>query len=70
MTINRIYKLVLTLSIVIQLSLFFVILAVILWLDQIYNGDIGVMATQSNIYQAFLMIIIVVCQQFPFSDAS
>ncbi|KAI0004096.1 hypothetical protein BJV74DRAFT_423884 [Russula compacta] len=57
-TINRIYKLVLTLSIVIQLSLFFVILAVILWLDQIYNGAIGVMATQSNVYQAFLMIVI------------
>jgi len=58
-SINRIYKLVLTLSIVIQLSLFFVVLAVALWLDQLYHGAIAVMATQSDVYQAFLMIILV-----------
>ncbi|KAH9968726.1 hypothetical protein BC827DRAFT_276462 [Russula dissimulans] len=58
-SINRIYKLVLTLSIVIQLSLFFVVLAVALWLDQLYHGAIAIMATQSDVYQAFLMIIIV-----------
>jgi len=52
--------LVLTLSIVIQLSLFFVVLAVALWIDQLYHGAIAVMATQSNVYQAFLMIILVV----------
>ncbi|KAI9511762.1 hypothetical protein F5148DRAFT_1274103 [Russula earlei] len=58
-SINRIYKLVLTLSIVIQLSLFFVVLAVALWLDQLYNGAIAVMSTQSNLYQVFLMVILV-----------
>ena len=60
-TINRIYKLVLTLSIVIQLSLFFVVTAVTLWLDQLYHGAIAIMATQSNVYEAFLTIVIVVC---------
>jgi hypothetical protein len=63
--INRIYKLVLTLSVVIQLSLFFVVLAVAAWLDQLFNGAIAVMATQSNVYEAFLMIVIVVGYQFP-----
>jgi len=58
-TINRIYKLVLTLSIVIQLSFFFVVAAVVLWLDQLINGAIGTMATQSNVYEAVLVFIII-----------
>jgi hypothetical protein len=58
-TINKIYKLVLTLSIVIQLSLFFVVSAVALWLDQLYNGAIAVMASQSTVYQTFLIIVLV-----------
>lgn len=69
-TINRIYKLVLTLSVVIQLSLFFVVAAVALWLDQLFHGAIAVMATQSNTYQAFLMVVIVVCYWFPSREAS
>jgi hypothetical protein len=58
-TINKIYKLVLTLSIVIQLSLFFVLSAVALWLDQLYNGAIAVMATQSRVYQTVSIIVLV-----------
>jgi hypothetical protein len=61
--------LVLTLSIVIQLSLFFVVAAVALWLDQLYNGAIGVMATQSSVYQTFLMIVIVVSYRLFSPDA-
>ncbi|KAH8997468.1 hypothetical protein EDB92DRAFT_2061794 [Lactarius akahatsu] len=57
-TINKIYKLILTLSIVIQLSLFFVVTAVALWLDQLCNGAIAVMATQSKIYEIFLVIVL------------
>jgi hypothetical protein len=53
--------LVLTLSIIIQLSLFFVVSAVAIWLDQLAGGAIAVMATQSAVYQAFLMVVIVVC---------
>jgi hypothetical protein len=69
-TINRIYKLVLTLSIVIQLSLFFVVAAVALWLDQLINGAIGTMATQSNVYEAVLVFIILVSFRFPSHEAS
>jgi len=57
-TINRIYKLVLTLSTVIQLSLFFVVTAVVIWLDQLYNGAIAVMASQSNLYHAMVTVVI------------
>lgn len=67
-TINRIYKLVLTLSVVIQLSLFFVVSAVALWLDQLTHGAIAVMATQSAVYQAFLMVVVVVGFRFSSHD--
>lgn len=39
--ISRVYKLVLMLSIVIQMSLFFMVIAISLWLDQLFNGNIG-----------------------------
>lgn len=58
-TINRIYKLVLILSTVIQLSLFFVVAAVTLWLDQLYNGYIAAMASKSNLYQSMLTLVII-----------
>ncbi|KAH7883858.1 hypothetical protein F5I97DRAFT_2044303 [Phlebopus sp. FC_14] len=54
LTISRIYKTVLTLSIVIQLSLFFVVTSVALWLDQLWNGAIGHLAT-SPIYKPLLI---------------
>jgi len=63
-TINRIYKLVLILSTVIQLSLFFVVTAVTIWLDQLINGAIGVMARKSNLIHAMLTLVIVVGYHF------
>jgi hypothetical protein len=61
-TINRIYKLVLVLSTVIQLTLFFVVGTAALWIDQLYNGAIGVLTTQgsSNLHQALLVLVLVV----------
>jgi len=56
--INRTYKFILTLSTVIQLSLFFVVTAVTIWLDQLYNGAIAVMATKSSLYQTMLTLVI------------
>ncbi|KAI0320446.1 hypothetical protein OF83DRAFT_584078 [Amylostereum chailletii] len=56
--INRVYKLVLTLSVVIQLSLFFVIVTVALWLDQICNGAIGKFATSHKAYEATLILVL------------
>jgi hypothetical protein len=41
LTINRMYMFVLSLSIAIQLSLFFMIVTVSLWVDQLFNGAIG-----------------------------
>jgi hypothetical protein len=41
LTINRIYRLVLFLSITIQLSLFFMVVTVSLWVDQLMNNIIG-----------------------------
>lgn len=57
-TINRVYKLVLTLSVAIQLSLFFVVVSVALWLDQICNGAIGRLATAHKVYESLLIIVL------------
>ncbi|KAH9486641.1 hypothetical protein JR316_0000706 [Psilocybe cubensis] len=51
LTINRIYKLVLILSITIQLSLFFMIVTVSLWVDQLLNSVIGDFATSLKLYK-------------------
>ncbi|KAH7915129.1 hypothetical protein BJ138DRAFT_201706 [Hygrophoropsis aurantiaca] len=53
--ISRVYKLVLLLSIVIQLSLFFMVVAVALWIDQLWNGAIGHLAT-SPVYKPVLIV--------------
>jgi hypothetical protein len=59
-TINRVYKLVLTLSVTIQLCMYFVLVAVALWLDQICNGAIGRFASAHKLYQAMLTIVLIV----------
>ncbi|KAJ7042664.1 hypothetical protein C8F04DRAFT_1076686 [Mycena alexandri] len=51
LTINRVYKLVLLLSITLQLSLFFMGVAVSLFLDQLFNGWIGHLAWYSLLYK-------------------
>jgi hypothetical protein len=51
LTINRIYKLVLILSITIQLSLFFMIVTVSLWVDQLMNSVIGDLASFQKLYK-------------------
>ena len=57
---NRIYKIVLTLSIVIQLSLFFMAVTVGLWIDQLYNGAIGHLASLKELYKAVFIVTIIV----------
>jgi len=49
--INRVYKLVLLLSITIQLSLFFMIITVSLWVDQLTDSVIGDLATFQKLYK-------------------
>jgi len=51
LTINRIYKLVLILSIVLQLSLFFMAAAVGLWIDSLMNGVASVHADHRTLYR-------------------
>ncbi|KAF9056479.1 hypothetical protein BJ165DRAFT_1433809 [Panaeolus papilionaceus] len=52
LTINRVYKLVLTFSIAIQLSLFFIVVTVSLWLDSLMNREIGEKVDFLKLYKA------------------
>lgn len=58
--INRIYKIVLTLSITIQLSLFFMIVTVSLWIDQLINSAIGDVASFTVLYKVSSFITLAV----------
>ena len=60
MTINRVYKLVLILSITIQLSLFFMVVTVGLWIDQLWNGQIAHLAKLAFVYKPVFIIVLVV----------
>lgn len=57
-TISRVYKLVLVLSIVIQLALFFMVIAISLWLDQLCNGNIGRL-NSSPAYKPLLIVTLI-----------
>jgi len=59
LTINRVYKIVLTLSITIQLSMFFMAATVGLWIDQLFNGSIGQLASLSNLYKGMGMTTLI-----------
>jgi hypothetical protein len=63
LTINRVYKCVLSLSIVIQLAVFFVVASLALWIDQLCNGVIAKMASTKVPYKT--MIILVGCLIVP-----
>ncbi|KAG6891388.1 hypothetical protein C0992_007611 [Termitomyces sp. T32_za158] len=60
LTINRIYKIVLTLSITIQLSMFFMAVTVSLWIDQLFNSAIGDLADFETLYKVSSFITLVV----------
>jgi hypothetical protein len=60
LAINRVYKLVLTLSITIQLSLFFMVVTVALWIDQLFNGVIAKLAAYHKLYQITCTITLIV----------
>lgn len=58
--INRIYKLVLLLSITIQLSLFFMVVTVSLWVDQLMNSVIGDLSNFQKLYKVTSFITLAV----------
>lgn len=54
--INRVYHLVLAFSITVQLSLFFVGASLILWLDQLYNGQVASYIDNRTVYVAIYLV--------------
>ncbi|TCD70634.1 hypothetical protein EIP91_002353 [Steccherinum ochraceum] len=59
LTINRVYNVVLVLSIVIQLSGFFIAVSGGLWIDQVFNGEIGRFTTRPSFFKALMIIVLV-----------
>ncbi|KAI0374485.1 hypothetical protein BV20DRAFT_936156 [Pilatotrama ljubarskyi] len=57
--INRVYNLVLMLSIAIQLALFFVGASAALWIDQVYNGNIGRLTMKPTFFKAVMITVLV-----------
>ncbi|KNZ79627.1 Transcription factor tau subunit sfc3 [Termitomyces sp. J132] len=62
LTINRVYKIVLTLYITIQLSMFFMAVTVSLWLDQLFNSPIGDLVDFETLYKvtSFITLVLLV----------
>jgi len=58
-TVNRIYKLSLSLSIAIQLSFFFMAVTISLWIDQLMNSGIGDFLSLLNLYKASSFVTLV-----------
>ncbi|KAG2117923.1 uncharacterized protein F5147DRAFT_669139 [Suillus discolor] len=56
--ISRVYKFVLVLSIVIQISLFFMVVSISLWLDQLCNGNIGRLDTSPEFKPLLIVTLI------------
>jgi len=56
--VHRQYTVVLALSISIQLSCFFIVVAVTLFIDQLYNGSIARMAVNSIVYKVVLIVVL------------
>ncbi|KAL0950737.1 hypothetical protein HGRIS_007511 [Hohenbuehelia grisea] len=58
-TINRVYMMVLSLSIAIQLSVFFMVVTTGLWIDQLFNGIIGPLSSLKTLYAVVFIITLV-----------
>jgi hypothetical protein len=60
MQIRRQYRAVLTLSITIQLALFFIVASAGLWLDQLINGIVSEIARGKVVYEVVTVLVLVV----------
>ncbi|KAI0095272.1 hypothetical protein BDY19DRAFT_878706, partial [Irpex rosettiformis] len=58
LTISRAYRIILIFSITIQLSVFFVVVSVALWIDQVYNGDIGHLTKRAEMFKGIMISIL------------
>ncbi|KAG8716584.1 hypothetical protein FRC09_015538 [Ceratobasidium sp. 395] len=54
--INRIYRLVLSLGIVLQLSLFFLVVSIALWLEQLYHGPAPAETSLAVLYKTIVIV--------------
>ncbi|KAJ3559602.1 hypothetical protein NM688_g244 [Phlebia brevispora] len=59
LTMSRAYRSVLMLSIAIQLSAFFIVVTVSLWIDQVFNGEVARLTTRSTTFKAITISILV-----------
>jgi hypothetical protein len=60
LSVNHMYKLVLGLSVVLQLSLFFIISSMALWIEQLCNGPARFITQHLLVYEILYLIIIIV----------
>lgn len=60
LSVNHMYKLVLGLSVVLQLSLFFIISSMVLWIEQLCNGPARFVTKHLFIYEILYLITIIV----------
>jgi len=58
-SVSKAYKMVLTFSVALQLSLFFIVVSMALWIDQLMNGAIGVFAILSNVYTGVYITVLI-----------
>jgi hypothetical protein len=64
LTINRVYRIVLILSITIQLCSFFIIVTVSLWLDRLWNDAIEDKTTFEKLYKITSIITLIVSHDY------
>jgi hypothetical protein len=57
--VSKAYKLVLTFSVALQLSLFFIVVSMALWIDQLCNGAIGKFAIEMNLYRGIYITVLI-----------
>ena len=62
------YNFVLVQSIVIQLSFFFIVVSGGLWLDQVYNGAIGMLSSNPTTYKAVILLVLIVSHPLRFFE--
>ncbi|KAG8885494.1 hypothetical protein FRB97_000818 [Tulasnella sp. 331] len=56
--VNNIYRVVLVMAIMLQLSLFFILASVALWIDQLHSGAIGKFSSHGTIEMVVMSVII------------
>lgn len=60
LSVNHMYKLVLGLSVVLQLSVFFIVSSMVLWIEQISKGPASLIEEHALAYEIMYLIIIIV----------